>query len=360
MSPDPTATAPPTAQTAPEDPLSGWVSCPRCSRRGRRGQPFCEQCGARLFEAAPQPPATRRSLACRQCGATIAFPEGERTATCPFCDTPYVAEGEITPDRYVPEFVLPFGLTEAQARERFGRWLARSGVFAPGDLRQRARLEAPKGVYIPFWSFSARSASRFQARIGEYWYQTQTYTTTVNGKTVTRTRQVRHTEWYPFGGEFHQFHAHYLVSGSKGLPQAEADAIAPFPVAEMLRYQPQYLAGWWAEEYSVDREQAEHVSKQAFAAQERAAIGAYLPGDTHDDLHVETSFSDVTEDLLYLPVWVLAFRYKERVFRYVLNGATGREWGQRPRSAPRIAAALVVGIALAVLAFLWASGRLGR
>ena len=37
----------------------------------------------------------------------------------------------------------------------------------------------------------------------------------------------------------------------------EADAIAPFPVSEMLRYRPQYLAGWLAEEYSVDRDQAE-------------------------------------------------------------------------------------------------------
>jgi len=349
-----------TAAATPEA-LAGWVSCPRCSRRARRGQPYCEQCGLELFAPGDaQPLAPRRATSCRQCGASVAFPEGERTVTCPFCDTPYVAEGELSPDRFLPEFVLPFGVTEAQARERFTAWLHAGRLFAPGDLRLKAKLESPRGVYIPFWSFSTRSHSRWSANIGEYWYETQTYTTMVNGKLVTRTRRVQHTEWYPLAGEFQQYHSHYLVSGSKGLPQEIADALRPFPVAEMLRYQPQYLSGWLAEEYSVDREQAARVSEQVFADDERRAVGAFLPGDTHDDLELDTKFSETTEDLLYLPIWILAFRYRDRLFRFVINGATGTTWGETPRSKPRIAVAIVLAVALVVLAFLWLSGRLGR
>ncbi len=353
----------PDAPAAMADPagLAGWISCARCSRRARRGQPYCEQCGLELFAPeAVRTPAPRRSLTCTQCGASVAFPEGERTTACPFCDTPYVAQGELAPERFTPEFVLPFGITEAEARERFGAWLLGNRLFAPGDLRHKARLEAPRGVYLPFWSFSTRSRSRWSARVGEHWYETQTYTTMVNGKLVTRTRRVQHTEWYPLEGDYQQYHAHYLVSGSKGLPQEIADALKPFPVAEMLRYQPQYLAGWLAEEYSLDREEAARVSDGVFAEDERRAVAAFLPGDTHTDLEVETSFSDTTEDLLYLPIWILAFRYRERLFRFVLNGATGTQWGERPRSRPRIALAVLLVVALAVLAFLWLSGRLGR
>src|SRR5204862_6786025 len=118
---------------------------------------------------------------------------GQRTATCPFCDTPYVGEGEVAPDRMAPEFVLPFAVTEEQARERFRSFLARGGWFVPGDLRTRAALQPPRGVYLPFWSFSTRSESRWSARVGEAWWETVTRTVTVmvNGKSTLQTRTER-------------------------------------------------------------------------------------------------------------------------------------------------------------------------
>jgi hypothetical protein len=346
------------------EPVEGWVSCPRCSRRARRGQPFCEQCGVRLFDEAAAGSAAsaapRRSATCTQCSAVVQIPEGERTATCPFCDTPYVAEGELTPERYVPEFVLPFALPRERAEERFRAWLARRRLFAPGDLAAKARLEAPRGVYVPFWSFSTRSDSRWAADIGEHWWSTETYTTVVNGKPVVRTRRVRHTEWYPLEAPFQQFHAHYLVSGSRGMPQEVADAIAPYPLAEMLRYAPHYLSGWLAEEYSLGREEADRVSREAFAADERRAIAAFLPGDEHRGLRADTAFHDTTEDLLFLPVWILAFRYRGRVWRYVLNGATGKEWAEAPVSAPRVVLAVLIGLALVAGIVLFVLAQRGR
>jgi hypothetical protein len=344
--------APVTSALASE-PLVGWLSCPKCSRRARQGQPFCEQCGERLFAPGASDLAVqRRSFACRQCGATVKFEEGRRTAACPFCDTPYVGEGELAPDRFPPEFVVPFAVTEAQAREKFRAFLARGGWFVPGDLRTLAALQPPRGVYLPFWSFSTRSQSRWRARIGEVWYETvtETRTVTVNGRATTQvvTRQVRRVEWYPLSGAFHQYHAHYLVCGSRGLPQRIADAIQPFPVAEAVRYAPHYLSGWLAEEYSVERDDASRTSAEVFAQRERASVAAFLPGDEHADLHVETEFSDTTTDLLLLPVWVLAFTYRGRTRRFVVNGATGKEWGEKPVSARRIVVAAVLGIALLV------------
>lgn len=337
--------------------LAGQVSCPRCSRRARQGQPFCEQCGQRLFEGEARPQA-RQSVPCTQCGATVAFPEGQRTATCPFCDTPYVGTGEVGALRHEPEFVLPFNVSEAAARASFLAWIRAGGLFVPGDLGQKARLESPSGVYLPFWSFSARSDSTYSARVGEYWWETVVTTTIVNGKPVTRTQRVRRTEWYPFGGDFHKFHAHYLVSGSRGLPQPEADAIAPWPVADMLRYKPQYLSGWMAEEYTVGRDEAQATSMAAFRERERHAVAAHMPGDTSEVTGLQTGFSEVTEDLIYVPLWVLAYAYGGRTYRYVINGATGKAHGSRPRSVPRIVAA-VVGVVALVLLVAWLASRGG-
>lgn len=345
------------------EPVAGWISCPRCSRRARAGQGFCELCGLRLHDedAAAPPGATaelvRRTFHCDGCGADVRVPQGERTATCAFCGVPYVRAGETSSQRHAPEFVLPFTVTRRQAEDAYGSWLGRAGWLAPRDLRAASILGELRGVYIPFWSFTMRSESAWRARIGETWYETvhETYTTTVNGKLVTRTRtrRVAHTEWYPLEGRFHQFHADHLVPASRGLPQGLADGIRPFPVSEAVRYAPRFLAGWLCEEYTLPREEAERLAEEEFRRRERTDIGAFLPGDTSEGLEVSTTFNDRAVDLMLLPLWILAYGYRGRTYRCVINGATGALQGQRPTSGARVALAVaIVVLLLALLAIL--------
>jgi hypothetical protein len=296
----------------------------------------------------------------------LLVPPEERTTVCAFCGTPYVREGELGTERFAPEFVLPFTVSRRDAEAAYRAWLGRSGLFCPGDFRERGRLEGLRGVYIPFWSFSMRSESAWSADIGEYWWETitETYTTTQNGKTVTRTRtrRVRRTEWYPLSGRFHQYHFHYLVSASKGLPQEVADAIQPFPVAEVSRYAPHYLSGWLCEEYTVERDEAARISQQEFRDRERSSIAAFLPGDCHSGLRADTTFHDVTEDLLLLPLWIFAHVYRGRTFRFVLNGTTGASHGRRPVSGVKVALAVagaILFLVALVLIFVWIGGGLG-
>jgi hypothetical protein len=210
-------------------------------------------------------------------------------------------------------------------------------------------------VYIPFWSFTMRSESSWSARIGEYWYETitETYTEMVNGKSVmkTRTRQVQRTEWYPLSGRFHQFHSQCLIPASRGLPRALADRILPFPVAEASRYSPHFLSGWLCEEYSLPREEAARMAEVEFRERERKDISGFLPGDSSDGLSVATELSDPSEDLVLLPVWILAYSYRGKSYRYLLNGASGKEHGDKPISFARIAAAVLIVLLVIALAF---------
>jgi hypothetical protein len=50
---------------------------------------------------------------------------------------------------------------------------------------------------------------------------------------------------------------------------------------------------------------------------------------------------------MLLPVWVMAYRYEEQVFRFLINGQTGRATGKAPISWLKIATA--IGIAAAVV-----------
>jgi hypothetical protein len=210
-----------------------------------------------------------------------------------------------------------------------------------------------KGVYLPFWSFSMLAQSDWRASIGEYWYRTETYTTTNSeGKTETRTRRVRETEWWPLSGAHHRFYSGYLVSGSRGLSQADAERIKPFHLPALKRYEPYFLAGWLSEEYSVSRDDALVRCQQEFYGREQSQVAAFLPGDTYRDLQVNTRFSHVNSDLCLLPVYVLSYRYKERLYRFLVNGQTGEVSGDKPVSAWRIGLAVGGGVLLLVIAVL--------
>jgi predicted RNA-binding Zn-ribbon protein involved in translation (DUF1610 family) len=313
---------------------------------------FCPACGttqvvkaAVVSEEAP----LQKHFRCDNCGSEVATDPDQLSYACPFCDSTYVVEfRQDQTDRQRAEFIIGFAVTREQAQEKFRQWIAENAWFRPGDLQTAAITDKQKGVYLPFWSFSMLAQSRWSATIGEYWYRTETYTTTdAKGNSVTRTRQVRETEWWPLSGNHHHYYAGFLVSGSKGLPQREAERIKPFNLPALKRYEPYYLAGWLAEEYSVERDQALHVCQQEFYRHEQHNVGAFLPGDTHRALQVSTNFSDINSDLCLLPVYVLSYKYQDKLFRFLVNGQTGKCAGDKPTSWKRIAA-LVGGILLLI------------
>jgi len=289
----------------------------------------------------------KRHFRCDNCGAEVSVDPDVRSYVCAFCDSTYVVEFPAEEAaRQPPEFVIPFRVTLEQARKRFREWLASNSWFRPGDLHTARVEEKLRGVYLPFWSFSMLAESRWEAQIGEYWWRTETYTTTQNGKTVTKTRRVRETEWWPLAGRHHRYYSGYLVSGSQGLEQKDADRIKPFHLPGLKRYRPRFLAGWLSEEYSVERSDAIERCRAEFHRWEQANVAEHLPGDTYRGLRVDTQFSRENSDLILLPVYLLSYRYRDQLYRFLLNGQTGKAAGDKPLSWPRIGIAIGVGLAV--------------
>jgi len=343
---------------APSGPRS--TPCPRCSSPIEPGDAFCPNCGvpvnptvADSRDSAPPSHVFR----CENCGATVRYDADTRTTDCPFCATPYViAPAPAETGRQEPEFVIGFAVPLEKAEAIYRDWLGQGGLFRPGDLRQAARPDRLRGIYLPFWSFSMRADSVWSAQIGEHWYRTETYTTTdAKGNTTTHTRRVQETEWWPLRGQHHSYHNFYLVSGSRGLPQSVALWVQPFQLLALKRYSPRYLAGWLSEEYSITREQAYPICEAEYRGREAARVAAFLPGDTHSGVQVETTFSQVNSDLIFLPHYLMSYRYQDKLYRTLINGQTGKIAGERPVSGRRIAAAVGVALAVIVLILLLAT-----
>lgn len=337
--------------------------CQACGTPVEALDRFCPACGVsnpRYQAQAPrpaiidaqivEPSPLSRHFECKTCGAEVATDPSQRSYVCPFCDSTYVVEVAAAAGRQPPEFVIGFTVTPEQAQEKFRAWIRENSWYRPGDLHTASVADKMKGVYLPFWSFSMLAQSQWQARIGEHWYRTEHYTTTDSkGNVQHHTRQVQETEWWPLAGRHHRYYSGYLVSGSRGLPQGQALRIMPFQLPALRRYEPFYLAGWLAEEYSVGRDQALALCQEEFERQERSNIAAFLPGDTHGSLEAQTRFSHQSSDLCLLPVYVLSYRYQDKLYRFLLNGQTGKVAGDKPVSRARIAIAVGIGLAVVLV-----------
>jgi hypothetical protein len=291
-----------------------------------------------------------KTFRCESCGSEVDVLGEQRSLRCPFCDSSYVAElpaDQRTMQR--PEFIIGFEISRERALELFFEWLGKNSFFRPGDLISKAATEKQQGIYIPFWHFSMQTISQWSAQIGEYWYRTESYTVKdADGKTRVMTRTVQETEWWPLSGIYRKYYSGYLVSASRGLPQQEALAIQPYRLNTMMRFRPLYLAGWMSEEYSITREQALAITQQEFRNREQDAISRFLPGDTQSGLSVRTELEMGGSDLILLPVHVLSYRYRNTVYRFLVNGQTGKTSGEKPWSSARISA-VVIGVALLLI-----------
>jgi Zn finger protein HypA/HybF involved in hydrogenase expression len=340
-------------------------ACANCGSPVDQHDRFCNVCGAPQSPGVATPglkeeaaALNTRTVECKNCGAKLTLPADQRSITCPFCDSNMVVES--TSDqtgRQPPEFIIGFAITPPQALEKFRQWLRTSGMFRPGDLSTAKIEEKLRGVYVPFWSFSMLAQSQWTAQVGEHWYRTETYTTIVDGKPVTQTRTVTETEWWDLAGQHHNYYSGYLVSGSRGLPQNYAEQIKPFRLESLKRYQPYFLAGWLCEEYSVVRDQALPLCQNEFLRWERRNVENFLPGDTHSHVLVNCEFSDVNSDLILLPVYLLSYRYGDKLYRFLLNGQTGKTAGDKPYSQIRIGMAVAIGIIVAIILWWLAAHR---
>ena len=73
---------------------------------------------------------------------------------------------------------------------------------------------------------------------------------------------------------------------------------------------------------------------------------------------MQTDVGRLTFKHVLLPVWLAAYRYRGRSFRFVINGRTGAVQGERPYSTIKIVLAILLGLLIAMaLAFLQISGQ---
>ncbi len=284
-----------------------------------------------------------RVITCPNCGASTEFDADTHAAECPFCATPVVTDTG-THRHIKPRGLLPFGLDEGSARTALTDWLG-SLWFAPNGLTEYARKgRKMNGIYVPYWTFDADTKSSYRGQRGTHYYETKTVVRDGKRQQV----RVRKTRWRGVSGRVARFFDDVLVLASRSLPKKYTDGLEPWDLSALEPYKPEYLAGFRAEGYQVELTDGFTEARAYMDRMILRDVKYDIGGDDQRVSDVDTAISDVTFKHILLPVWLAAYKYRGRTYRFVVNGRTGRVQGERPYSAWKIAIAVVIGTILAL------------
>ena len=332
------------------DPTTGGLSCAFCGHR--------EEIEKTLNEAGEEKRAEELDLfsetnvdgydwgaknkvvICKSCGAESIYDELQIADVCPYCGSNQVMQASENVKTLAPGGVVPFIVDDKQAGSLFTKWI-KSKLFCPKKAKDSARPEAFKGVYLPYWTYDADTKTKYNARYG-----IDREVKDKDGKTEKK------TDWYQTHGLYQKFFDDVLVFGSKRYEKELMSRIEPFDTSANVAYQPKYLEGFTAERYSIGLKDGWSAATEKMNRQIesgiREVVRKQFNADHVDSIKADTSFDKTTYKYLLLPVWMSAFTYKDKVYRFLVNGQSGKVGGKTPVSGLRVG--LAIAIAVAVIA----------
>jgi predicted RNA-binding Zn-ribbon protein involved in translation (DUF1610 family) len=302
---------------------------------------------------------------CKSCNAHVQMELNAASQNCPFCGSNLIATN-ISQKLIKPGSLLPFKIDHPRARELFRTWLA-SRWFAPSKLKNLATLEGDAiykgqgvsglaGLYMPYWTYDCTATTKYRGERGDDYYVTVPRTVTVNGKRTTQMVRERRTRWSSASGIVVNRFDDVLVIASDALPAKQLSQIETWDLDALVPYQDQYLSGFRTQTYTTPLDAGFDVAIQKMDPVIRQTICSDIGGD-HQRIHdMQPSYQRITFKHILVPVWVSAYRYNAKVYRFLINARTGVVTGERPYSAVKITFfVLACLVAIAIIASVAAS-----
>lgn len=283
---------------------------------------------------------------CEQCGASSTQDPKIRSEYCPYCSAPLIISSAHDELMIQPKSLLPFKIERSEAQKEFAKWVKKLW-FTPNKLNKASlNFDHFKGIYIPYWTYDSSTQSYYTGQRGTYYYVTETYTTTVNGKAVTKTRQVRKTRWTSVSGQVARNFDDVLTVASRSLPDKYIYALEPWDLQSLVPFDSKYLSGFITEKYQIQLKEGFDIAKNIMDGTIRDDVRRDIGGDEQRIFQLSTDHKDITFKHILLPVYVSAYIYKDKLFRFLVNARTGEVQGERPLSWVKISAAVLAGLAV--------------
>lgn len=280
--------------------------------------------------------AVKKSLVCKNCGAESVYDSVDTAAVCPFCGSTSVMPVEGIEEVMAPGGVVPFEISNEKAAELFKSWI-KGHMFAPTEAQKSCKADGFNGVYLPFWTYDSQTTSSYTAKLGFHEKR--------GDETI--------TVWKTYNGVYDEFIDDQVVYGSNKTRNPFIKQLAVFDFKKLRPYDPQLVAGFAAERYSVGLDDGWTEAKKLIAQTLKSNLTEKLKNQYKADevgtINMSTSHDKVTFKYILGPMWIASYKYKDKVYNFVVNGQTGKIAGDSPVSPWKVAIAVIITIAVIIL-----------
>ncbi len=278
---------------------------------------------------------------CQNCGAEVVTETETSSAFCYYCHSPVLFTDKMM-GNYEPDYILPFKITKEQAKTIFSKWIKKY-KSVPKGFASHDHLEKITGIYIPYWMSDA-SASIYKSGIGDLVTMKRK-----GDKVYTTTKRFR------FQHSCIVNIAHVKTIASDKVDQALINSVESNTKGKLEDFSTAYLSGYFSQRYTILREDVRKTHEDVI---QRCVRGVA------DELHYyenvqydrdEEVIDSIKWSYVLLPMWILTYNFKDKVYVYALNGESGESFGEIPIDYSRKFLRFVITfvIILAALLFLF-------
>lgn len=250
-----------------------------------------------------------QGLTCPNCSGVVPVPEGARIVTCPYCNISSLVQGE----RGIRRWHVTNRLDRSAALKEVKQFF--KGMNKARDLDDKAEIAELFLVYLPYWRVNAFVAGWLFGRVK-------------SGDDNTKPVEVEvmeEMEWTDAAADVSEFGVHRITVSHQDLEPYDAESLH----AEGMVFEP-----------VESRTEALEEAKLHFTFRGRSTRS--LSQKFFEKFHIlRRRFS-----LVYYPLWVARYRYRNRSYQVVVDGVEGKVlYGKAPGNVFYRAAMLVGGVA---------------
>ena len=303
------------------DPAVGALVCAFCGRttalqsetaapwEGYSLQDLQNNAGKRLQSAA-------KRVVCGTCGGVFIAVASSISGLCPYCGSNSISVSGDAAGTLEPTGIIPFRIGKDEAQNSFMQWI-RGRRFSPMDIAKNAQITDLAGVYVPYWVFDCDTNTPYSGKFGKTYSDGDSSYTRYHKSSGVCEMPIRDLTFVATG-------------------RLEKDpfwkAVSQFDMTAMKKYDPNLLAGFWSESYTIDGSAAWQTAMSKIYDLIRRKIKNAENADVIAKIDMQPMAANVRAKYVLAPIWVTSFEYRGTIYRVLINGQTGNIVGTWPKS----------------------------
>ncbi len=254
---------------------------------------------------------------CQSCAGQIISDATTAATSCPYCDNPTILEERLE-GTFRPDSVIPFKLDKEAAKVALKNHI-KGKFFLPKAFKSDNHIDEIQGLYVPFWLFDADAT-------GNASYKCTTVKTWTSGDYRYKKTSYYHVKRAGDAG----FQA-IPADGSTKMDDILMQSIEPFDCSTKVDFNTAYLSGYLADKYDVEATACQPIAnkriKNSMEGMLRGTVSGY---NSCIQEHCNVVLTNGKTEYALLPVWVLNTTYHGKLYKFVMNGQSGKFVGNLP------------------------------